>query len=344
MLYCNVGYNNASNSIVVYMYYNADLVKSAHYTAKITEAACDIKQLYNVVNALLIKPEHGLSDCGLMDQLASKFNAFFQYKIRMIQENLTLKADPNYVPEDNPDAVDNTLSVLVPATEDEVRELINKSPSTSCSLNPVPTWLLKEYLTCLLPTITNIVNLSMSTGIVPTAMKSALVAPYLKKPSLDKDVMNNFRPISKLSFISKLTERVVLRRLIDHVSSGNLHETFQSAYKPNHSTETALTRIQNDILMALDNKRGVVLVLLDLSAAFDTVDHTLLLACMKRIGVIDVAHQWFESYLSSRTQIVCLTQTKSDTLELLQGVPQGSVLGPVLFRLYTGPIGQIANI
>ena len=134
-------------------------------------AACDIKQLYNVVNALLIKPEHGLSDCGSMDQLANKFSAFFQDKIRMIQENLTLNANPNYVPEDNPDAVDNTLSVLVPATEDEIRGLINKSPSTSSSLDPVPTWLLKEYLTCLLPTITNIVNLSMSTGIVPTARK-----------------------------------------------------------------------------------------------------------------------------------------------------------------------------
>ena len=94
-------------------------------------------------------------------------------------------------------------------------------------------------------------------------------------------------------------------RLIDHVSSGNLHETFQSAYKPNHTTETALTRFQNDIVMALVNKRGVVLVLLDLSAPFDNVDHTLLLACMKRTGVIDVAHQCFESYLSSRTQTVC---------------------------------------
>ena len=90
--------------------------KSAHYTAKLAEAACDIKQLYNVVNALLIKPEPGLSDCVSMDKLASKLSAFFQNKIRMIQENLTLKADPNYVPEDNPDAVDNKLSVLVPAT------------------------------------------------------------------------------------------------------------------------------------------------------------------------------------------------------------------------------------
>ena len=85
---------------------------------------------------------------------------------------------------------------------------------------------------------------------VPTTMKSALVTPLLKKPSLDKDVMNNFRFISGVSFISKLTERVVLRSLIDHTSSGNLHEQFQSAYKPNHSTETALTRIQNDILIS----------------------------------------------------------------------------------------------
>ena len=103
----------------------------------------------NIIFYLLNKPEPGLSDCGSIDQLASKFSAFFQDKIRMIQENLTLKADPNYVPEDNPDAMGNKLSVLVPATEDEVRGLINKSPSTSCSLDPVPTWLLKEYLTCL---------------------------------------------------------------------------------------------------------------------------------------------------------------------------------------------------
>ena len=206
-----------------------------------------------------------------MDQLANTFIAFFQDKVRLIQENLTFKADPNYVPGENPDAVDDKLGFLVPATEGEVRRLINNSPSISCSLDPVPTWLLKQYLTCLLPTITNIVNLSVSTGIVPTTMKTALVTPLLKKPSLDKDVKNNFPHISDLFFISKLTERVVLRRLIDHVSSGNLHDKFQSAYKPNHSMETALTRIRNDILLALNNKSGVLLVLLDLSAAFDTL-------------------------------------------------------------------------
>ena len=233
------------------------------------------------------------------------------------------------------------LNILLPATEDEVKLLVAKSPSKSCSLDPVPTWMLKAHLDCILPSITNIVNESMSTGIVPTKMKAAFVTPLLKKPSLDKNVMANFRPVSNLSFISKLTERVVLKRLTDHIMRNNLHEQFQSAYKPNHSTETALIRVQNDILMSLDNKRGVVLIMLDLSAAFDTVDHSLLLGRMRSAGVIGIAHQWFASYLASRTQSVCLGRTKSLPSELLQGVPQGSVLGPVLFTLYTGPIGQI---
>ena len=174
--------------------------------------------------------------------------------------------------------MNDKLNFFLSATEDGVRRLVNKSPSKSCSKDPVPTCFLKEHLDCLLPNIANIVNLSMSTGIVPTQMKAAFVTPLLKKPSLDKEVMKYFRPVSNLSFIFKLTERVMLNRI---VSRNNLQEKFQSAYKPNHSTETALMRIQNDILMTVDNKRGVLLFLLDLSAAFNTVYHTLLLACMR---------------------------------------------------------------
>ena len=88
----------------------------------------------------------------------------------------------------------------------------------------------------------------------------------------------------------------MLKRLTDHILCNNLHEQFQSAYKPNHSTETALMRVQNDILMSVDKKIGVVLIMLDLSAAFDTVDHSLLLGRMRSAGVIGIAHQWFESY------------------------------------------------
>ena len=120
----------------------------------------------------------------------SESSAFFQDKVRLIQENLTFKADPNYVPPDErPGIVDDKLSMFLPATEDEVRRLVNKNPSKSYSLDPVPAWFLKEHLDCLLPSITNIVNLSMSTGIVPTKIKAALVTPLFKKPSSDKDVM-----------------------------------------------------------------------------------------------------------------------------------------------------------
>ena len=114
--------------------------KSTYYTAKITEAASDHKQFYNVVIALLIKPEASLPDAGSLEQLANRFSAFFQDKVMLIQENLTLKADPNYVPpDDSPGTVDNKLSIFLPATENEVRRQINKSPSKSCALDPVPT-------------------------------------------------------------------------------------------------------------------------------------------------------------------------------------------------------------
>ena len=214
-----------------------------------------------------------------------------QPKVKQIQENLVSDAD--YVPPDEcPCAVGAKLDIFLPATEDDVKLLVAKSPSKSCSLDPVPTWMLKEHLDSILPSITNIVNESMSTGIVPTKMKAALVKPLLKKPSLEKNVMENFRPVSNLSFISKLIEIVVLKRLTDHIVRNNLHEQFQSAYKPNHSAETALMRVHNDILISLDNNRGVVLIMLDLSAAFDTVDHSLLLGRMRSAGVISIAHQW----------------------------------------------------
>jgi hypothetical protein len=202
--------------------------------------------------------------------------------------------------------------------------------------------MLKDHVDLLSPFLTRLVNASLSSGVVPDSMKHALVAPLLKKHNLDPECLKNFRPVSNLSFVSKLLERAVARRLLNHVSTNNLHERFQSAYRPQHSTETALVMVQNNILEALDNHQGVILVLLDLSAAFDTVDHALLLSRLKhRTGIQGTALKWITSYLSGRCQAVTLSGNTSEDHSLPFGVPQGSVLGPLLFTLYTGPIGDI---
>ena len=197
-------------------------------------------------------------------------------------------------------------------------------------------------LDTLLPAICEIVNLSLSCGTFPQFYKQAHVKPLLKKISLDPDCLKNFRPVSNLTFVSKLIEKVVSNQLTNHLKTNNILEAFQSAYKACHSTETALLRVSNDILRAVDNKQCVAVTLLDLSAAFDTIDHSILFNILSNdLGVDGLAIQWFRSYLSNRTQSVSINGTVSEPLELPHGVPQGSVLGPLLFCAYMTKLGQI---
>ena len=235
------------------------------------------------------------------------------------------------------------LSSFKPATESEISKLIKKSATKSCDLDPLPTWLLKSCQDVLLPVITHIVNLSLSTSSVPPQMKIALITPLLKKILLDPETLKNFRPVSNLSYISKLIERVVAERLNDHLTSNNLHEVLQSAYKKFHSTETALLQVQNDLLMSIDADGGAILVLLDLSAAFDTIDHSVLLNRLSDLGIHGAVLSWFKSYLTGRRQSVKIKGQRSSERDLPFGVPQGSVLGPILFTIYTIPLGNIAR-
>src|SRR5664279_5279013 len=122
-----------------------------------------------------------------------------------------------------------------------------------------------------------IINLSLSTGVFPDHFKSSLVLPHLKKSTLDKEDLSSYRPISHLSFLSKLTERVVKSRLNDHLSSNSLLNSFQSAYTKFHSTESTLLAVHDHIINAMSHQKVTALCLLDLSAAFDTIDHSILL-------------------------------------------------------------------
>ena len=149
--------------------------------------------------------------------------------------------------------------------------------------------------------MTNIINSSLRSSQVPKSMKSAIVTLLLKKYTLNPDILKNYRSVSNLSYISKLLERVVTGRLTDYMTENNLHKHLQSAYKPGHSTETALVKIQNEILTSIDQHGVVILVMLGLSAAFDTIDHDTLFSRMENtLGITGRTLAWFKSYLSGR--------------------------------------------
>jgi hypothetical protein len=173
-------------------------------------------------------------------------------------------------------------------------------------------------------------------------LKSAIVSPLLKKHVLPHDDLASYRPISNLNFISKILERIIHSRLSDHLQTFPSISSYQSAYRKYHSTETALLRIHNDLLLGINQQKLSALILLDLSAAFDTIDHKILLKRLScTFGVTGKALSLLSSYLINRTQSLAINDHLTNPSPLLTGVPQGSVLGPLLFSLYTTPLSLI---
>jgi hypothetical protein len=180
------------------------------------------------------------------------------------------------------------------------------------------------------------VNRSLADGIFPDVFKMALLRPLIKKPGLDSEQMKNYRPVSNLSFISKIIERAVAEQLTAYLTTNHLMEPQQSAYRQGHSTETALVHVYDNILRAMGSQHAVLFVMLDLSSAFDTVD-----SILERMGICGTAAKWFQSYLESRKQCTVIKDARSTPENLECGVPQGSVLGPILFTLYSASLGHL---
>jgi len=184
--------------------------------------------------------------------------------------------------------------------------------------------------------------LSLQTGKFPARFKSAQVLPLLKKAGLDRSLPVNYRPISNLSTVSKVLERLLLARLRPHLTNSKNFSKRQSAYRQGHSTEMALLDILDSIHTAAESKEVALLIGLNLSTAFDTVCHsTLTKRLQTEFRMSGTALSWIQSYLQDRTQFVKLGQHRSSETTLEVGVPQGSVLGPLLFAVYCSPVADV---
>ena len=304
---------------------------------RVTACGNDQKALFRLTKSLIQSEQ---PTCQLT---SAEMSAFFDDKITKIKASLPAP-ETAISPDSFDDRTEARLPSFSPVSVKEVEMIIKKSASKSCELDPWPTWLLKRHLPLLVNNIANIINASLSNNHVPTQMKQALVRPTLKKPSLDPSEAQSYRPVSNLSFISKILEKVVCTQLTKYLDANQLHHPFQSAYRTRHSVETALIKVQSDIASALDSKKHVVLVMLDLSAAFDTVDHHILLQRMRvRFGLGDDAIKWMTSYLDKRIQKVKVGSSVSPGTIMKCGIPQGSVLGPIMFSMYITPLQDIAR-
>ena len=315
------------------------VMKTAYYSNLITNNKHNSKILFNTFSKLT---QHTQTVCNT-NLPAHDFLMFFNDKVDDIRNKITESSNDKETGliansiHNCPGLHDFKLVSL-----DALTKIVMSARSTTCSLDPLPSWAVKELWSTLGPYILQILHLSLSSGVFPDCFKIAVVKPLLKKPGLDVDSLTNYRPVSNLAFLSKIFEKVVSNQLIQYLSSNNLFESLQSAFRSNHSTETAIIKVVNDLLLSLDSASPSILLLLDLSSAFDTLDHHILLDRLEHFfGISGQVLLWLKSYLLDRSQSVVFNNTRSESCAVRYGVPQGSVLGPLLFSLYLAPLGQI---
>ena len=270
-------------------------------------------------------------------ELANKFNMFYSEKVLKIRSIIpvnTNRSETNLFSGEH-------LEYLELTTVQELKQIINDTCIKTSVDDPLPAKLLKSILDDILPYLCSLINKSLTEGSMDS-IKQSLIIPLLKKSGLDPELLSNYRPVSNLVFVSKLIERVVLNRLNDHLDKNALQTHSQHGYKKFHNIEIMLPGIMNDVLEGFDKNNATIILFLDLTAAFDTIDANKLLdILLNQIVISGTALSWFKSFLVGRSQRVIIDAKFSNSLDVLFGVPQGSILGPVLFNIYVRSLPNI---
>ncbi|KAK3506599.1 hypothetical protein QTP70_010866 [Hemibagrus guttatus] len=288
--------------------------KTSFYEEKLETSAQDPRKLHNIFSSLL-NPPTPPSPSSLT---AEDFATFYTEKIERICQTFT--SLPTSPTSHSQNSATPSLMQLSTVASEVVLQITWSCNPTTRPLDPIPSAMLQTISPDLLPFITTVINGSLTSGHVPTAFKKARVIPILKKPALDPSDISNYRPVSLLSFLSKILECVVCNQLSDYLMQNNLHDPNQSGFKAAHSTETALLAVTEKLHAARSAKLSSVLILLDLSAAFDTVNHKTLLSTLRSLGIYGTAWEWFASYLDGCSYQLKFNPSKPELL-IIPGDP-----------------------